>query len=441
MTVTAVPARHHPARARGRSGGSATGSGDSVSGHGPDADADRRRRARLDGADRARRCSPPATSSPRSSPRPWPPRRPPTPSAAAGGALVDAALPGRRGPGASPSAPGGRRSGRRTLPPVVRAAGHGCRRILQLVARRRRPGLRGRARRRLRHRRQRDVPAAHRRRRRRPAHRAQPERAAQRRRLVRRLPARPRLHGRRRHPGHARRGRRSARCRCSRCSPRCPTTAPRPAGRRGWSRCRCWSASSAPPGPSAGTPRRAGRRARCAAAPAACSPGSLLGLLAALAGGAVGPGRMRDVGPLAFDVLVHAITAFGIGGLLGGLAMTLVAAADRPALRQRRGPPRLAAAVPAAIVTRAPRRARLRRRHQPAGAARRLRATRRTAPAWSPSAPTATASRGWPGPSAPASRRSCTGSRTTTSRERLGRRADRRGRRARARPGGAAPAS
>ena len=31
-----------------------------------------------------------------------------------------------------------------------------------------------------------------------------------------------------------------------------------------------------------------------------------------------GPGRMRDVGPLAFDVLVHAITAFGIGGLIGG---------------------------------------------------------------------------------------------------------------------------
>jgi hypothetical protein len=31
---------------------------------------------------------------------------------------------------------------------------------------------------------------------------------------------------------------------------------------------------------------------------------------------------MRDVGPLDFDVLVHAITAFGIGGLFGGLAMT-----------------------------------------------------------------------------------------------------------------------
>ena len=50
--------------------------------------------------------------------------------------------------------------------------------------------------------------------------------------------------------------------------------------------------------------------------------GVVLGLLATLAGGAVGPGRMREVEPFAFDVLVHAITAFGIGGLFGGLAMT-----------------------------------------------------------------------------------------------------------------------
>ncbi len=50
--------------------------------------------------------------------------------------------------------------------------------------------------------------------------------------------------------------------------------------------------------------------------------GALLGLLAAVAGGAVGPGRMQHVEPFAFDVLVHSITAFGIGGLFGGLAMT-----------------------------------------------------------------------------------------------------------------------
>lgn len=50
--------------------------------------------------------------------------------------------------------------------------------------------------------------------------------------------------------------------------------------------------------------------------------GIVLGWLAALAGGAVGPGRMRLVEPLTSDVLVHAVTALGIGGLVGGLAMT-----------------------------------------------------------------------------------------------------------------------
>jgi len=45
-------------------------------------------------------------------------------------------------------------------------------------------------------------------------------------------------------------------------------------------------------------------------------------VLAALSGGAVGPGRMADVGPFAFQVLLHAIAAFGIGGLLGGLGAT-----------------------------------------------------------------------------------------------------------------------
>ena len=50
--------------------------------------------------------------------------------------------------------------------------------------------------------------------------------------------------------------------------------------------------------------------------------GLLFGLLALLAGGAVGPGRMTDVGPLAGAVLVHAVTAFGVGGLVGGLIAT-----------------------------------------------------------------------------------------------------------------------
>jgi hypothetical protein len=50
--------------------------------------------------------------------------------------------------------------------------------------------------------------------------------------------------------------------------------------------------------------------------------GLLLGILAAVSGGAAGPGRMRDIGPDAMDVLVHAVTAFGLGGVVGGLAMT-----------------------------------------------------------------------------------------------------------------------
>ena len=50
--------------------------------------------------------------------------------------------------------------------------------------------------------------------------------------------------------------------------------------------------------------------------------GVLLGILARVSGGAVGPGRMRVVGPESFDVMVHAITAFGIGGLVGGVLMT-----------------------------------------------------------------------------------------------------------------------
>ncbi|MSZ77792.1 MAG: hypothetical protein F2667_11855 [Actinobacteria bacterium] len=50
--------------------------------------------------------------------------------------------------------------------------------------------------------------------------------------------------------------------------------------------------------------------------------GIVFAVLAAVAGGAVGPGRMRDVAPMAGDVLVHAITSFGLGGLIGGLIVT-----------------------------------------------------------------------------------------------------------------------
>ncbi len=52
------------------------------------------------------------------------------------------------------------------------------------------------------------------------------------------------------------------------------------------------------------------------------SAGLVFGLVAALAGGAIGPGRMREVAPFAGEVLVHAVTAFGLGGLLGGLLVT-----------------------------------------------------------------------------------------------------------------------
>ncbi len=57
-----------------------------------------------------------------------------------------------------------------------------------------------------------------------------------------------------------------------------------------------------------------------------CGGGILAGIafavLASLAGGAVGPGRMRHLGVFVPDVLVHAITSFGIGGAVGALAMT-----------------------------------------------------------------------------------------------------------------------
>jgi hypothetical protein len=49
--------------------------------------------------------------------------------------------------------------------------------------------------------------------------------------------------------------------------------------------------------------------------------GVVLALLTAFAGGAVGPGRMADVGPYTFDVLLHAITSFGVGGVIGAVGM------------------------------------------------------------------------------------------------------------------------
>ena len=44
--------------------------------------------------------------------------------------------------------------------------------------------------------------------------------------------------------------------------------------------------------------------------------------LAALSGGAVGPGRMAEVGPFVFQVLLHGIATFGLGGLAGSMTAT-----------------------------------------------------------------------------------------------------------------------
>jgi hypothetical protein len=45
-------------------------------------------------------------------------------------------------------------------------------------------------------------------------------------------------------------------------------------------------------------------------------------VVASLSGGAVGPGRMAHVGPFVFQVLLHGIATFGVGGLLGSLVAT-----------------------------------------------------------------------------------------------------------------------
>ena len=67
---------------------------------------------------------------------------------------------------------------------------------------------------------------------------------------------------------------------------------------------------------------------------AGCGGGLVAGIgfavLASISGGAAGPGRMRFVGPFSRDVLVHGVTACGIGALLGaGLVALLVWRAAR----------------------------------------------------------------------------------------------------------------
>lgn len=61
---------------------------------------------------------------------------------------------------------------------------------------------------------------------------------------------------------------------------------------------------------------------------AGCGGGLVAGVgfavLASLSGGAAGPGRMRFIGPFTRDVLVHAVTACGIGALLGACVVALL---------------------------------------------------------------------------------------------------------------------
>ena len=61
---------------------------------------------------------------------------------------------------------------------------------------------------------------------------------------------------------------------------------------------------------------------------AGCGGGLVAGfgfaLLASLSGGAAGPGRMRFVGPFTRDVLVHSVTACGVGALLGASVVALL---------------------------------------------------------------------------------------------------------------------
>jgi Family of unknown function (DUF6350) len=66
--------------------------------------------------------------------------------------------------------------------------------------------------------------------------------------------------------------------------------------------------------------------------------GIVVGLTSALAGGSVGPGRMQVVAPHVQDVLVHAVSALGLGGLLGGLAMTWWQRRSLRATAERAGP-------------------------------------------------------------------------------------------------------
>jgi Family of unknown function (DUF6350) len=66
-------------------------------------------------------------------------------------------------------------------------------------------------------------------------------------------------------------------------------------------------------------------RAALRGALAGVAGGLLVAGLVAMSGGGIGPGRMADVGPDLVGCLVVAVTALGIGGLLGGVATRVLA--------------------------------------------------------------------------------------------------------------------
>ena len=66
-------------------------------------------------------------------------------------------------------------------------------------------------------------------------------------------------------------------------------------------------------------------RAALRGALAGVAGGLLVAGLVAVSGGGIGPGRMADVGPDLVGCLVVAVTALGIGGLLGGIAARVLA--------------------------------------------------------------------------------------------------------------------
>ena len=249
---------------------------------------------------------------------------------------------------------------------------------------------------------------------------------AQRRGLLRLLPARARVHRRHRHDRSRRPWSPSAPLPMFPLLAALPDNGPTPAWTAGADR-RAAAASPplgaargpAPPphaplggGRAARLRRRRARRRRCSG----CSPRSPAARSVRAGCADVGPVRVRRAGARHHRVR-HRRPARRPGD-------DLVAAARRP--RAARGRPRPRAgrrvattrhgtcgAMPSPRPSRAPRRPRLRLRHQPPGAARRRRRPGVRRRRSSPSAPTATASRGWPAPSGPGCRPSCTGSRTS----------------------------